>query len=414
MIGDLGCSTRQWFHVAVAKADSIGVRRSTVRIYEEIGYSWFSGGVDAGELITQIDELDVDELDVRINSEGGSAYDGLAIANALIRHPAKVTTFVDGLAASAASLVAVAGDEVVISKYGQMMLHNARNGIFGTAEEHRDAAEFLDSLNAAMADLYADRAGGLSADWLAAMGAETWYRADEALTAGLVTKVDQSGKRSDAEEAVAAALARPSAKAQFKYPGRQAAPAPKARETSTKAVAVVDTTRKGGDMPTISVKVAERLGLGDDATDDDVLAKIDELENTVGADDDPAEDGPPPVVETPELASALAVAEKAGMVLIPQARLVRLEEQAAAGVVALDNQVAQAHAGVVDAAVAAGKITPAERGQYMTLMKADPDTTTKLLAGIPAEARVSLTEIGHATEPIDNPTDNDVYKNWSF
>ncbi|OCB25010.1 hypothetical protein A5674_22170 [Mycobacterium malmoense] len=204
---------RQWFKwAAQAAAAGAGSKRATLHIYDVIGADLFFGGVDVNELVAEIEGLEDDvELEVRINSPGGAAWDGLALANAIMRHPGKATTHVDGLAASAASLVALAGDEVVISKYGQMMLHNARLSVIGaTVEELAEAAEIGAKLNRSMAAFYADRAGGTVSEWARVMKQETWYSADEAKQAGLAHRVDDSGKR-QAGEPAAASIARAAA-----------------------------------------------------------------------------------------------------------------------------------------------------------------------------------------------------------
>jgi hypothetical protein len=159
-----------------------------------------------------------------------------------IRHPGKTTSYVDGVAASAASLVALAADEIVVSAYGQVMLHNARGGLYGTAEELRSAADALGKLNSTMAEFYADRAGGTAAGWSAAMARESWFTAQEALDAGLATRIDDSGKREDIEAAATASIAR--AAALFKYPGRQAAPDPEACRRRVVAMARARRTRR--------------------------------------------------------------------------------------------------------------------------------------------------------------------------
>lgn len=371
--------TRSWFKVVPMMAlNGSSTKKAVIHINDAIGWDLFFGGVNAADLIAEIDALNVDELYVRINSEGGAAFDGLAIANALLRNPAQVTTYIDGLAASAASIVALAGDTVVMSKYGQMMIHNASAGVMGTADDMRAAAKFLDGLNGSMAQFYADRAGGDAKDWGKAMAAETWYTADAALAAGLVTEVDESAKRDDTLAAVAAAMARPTAR--FKHPATAAG--------TTGALASVTTTEtQEGTVPQLSEKVAERLGLAADATDDDVLAKLDELSTPAESD----------AVE-PDLATAVAKVQSAGQAVIDAETLARLQQQAADGAQALASITAAAHAKVVDDAIGQGKILPTQRGQYIALMESNADVTTKLLADTPVSAKVPVVEMGHALE----------------
>ncbi|MBN7468660.1 head maturation protease, ClpP-related [Mycobacteroides abscessus] len=413
---------REWYKFTVAKAASAEDKpTATLHIYDEID-SWF--GVNAEALVVEISALDPEtELTVRVNSPGGNAFDGINIANAIMRHPGKTTTYIDGLAASAASVIAVASDEVVVSKYGQAMVHDARSGQYGTAKDLRSVADHLEKLSASYAKLYADRAGGTVEDWAQAMADETWYTAEEMVAAGLASRVDDSGARADTEKAVASALACSSYK--FKYFGRPAAPAPVARADNAGACASANISKEG-PVPDIKEDVAKRLGLGPDATDEEVLAALDKLasteqedtdEDAITTEDDSAEVGAGTAVDGKELVAAAA---KAGLVLMDPARVAKLESDAAAGALARQTQVAEAHAKVVDSAVAKGKITPPRRDHFLALMKADPEGTTALLDSIPAETAVPLTEVGHGTEAQASASAEDEirndprFKNWSF
>jgi ATP-dependent protease ClpP protease subunit len=155
-----------------------------VRLYDYIG--------PAEPFARELASVDAKRLIVRINSQGGSAFDGIAIHNAIARHSAQTTVYVDGLAASAASVIAMAGDEIIISKYGQMMIHDASGGVVGTAAEMTAFAKVLDDLSDSIASVYADRAGGDVQAWRDRMRGESWYRADAAVAAGLADRVDKS------------------------------------------------------------------------------------------------------------------------------------------------------------------------------------------------------------------------------
>ena len=100
-----------WYRITAEATAEDAPTRAKVNIYDAIGGWW---GVSASMFVQQLDALDVDELEVHINSPGGAVWDGIAIMNALRQHRARVTVIVDGLAASAASVVAMAGDEVVM------------------------------------------------------------------------------------------------------------------------------------------------------------------------------------------------------------------------------------------------------------------------------------------------------------
>jgi ATP-dependent protease ClpP protease subunit len=156
---------------------------ATVWIYDAIG----AGGVDAGQLVPELDAIKAEQITVRLNSPGGDYFAGVAIANALARHPATVSVQVDGLAASAASVVAMAGDEVVMHPGSQMMIHDALTLTIGNAADHEKTRALLDSASEDIAKLYASRAGGDPSTWRASMQAETWYTSEQAVSAGLAT-----------------------------------------------------------------------------------------------------------------------------------------------------------------------------------------------------------------------------------
>jgi ATP-dependent protease ClpP protease subunit len=408
---------RQWYKLIEAKAKADDApKRVVVHVYDTIGADLFFGGVDAAELVAEIEALDDDtELEARINSPGGYAWDGLTIANALMRHPGPTSTYVDGLAASAASIVALAGDTVTISKYGQMMLHNAHGGVYGTAEELKAGAEVLGKLNNSMADFYADRAGGDAADWRRVMSRETWYNAEEAKTAGLATAVDESAKREESEQAVALTL--PTAAAYYKYPGREAAPAPTA--SAADGPSGPDT---GGKRVPISEKLAERLGLPADATDDDVNAKLDELEAGKGKADeaDPPADAPAGDVpaETGAVEKVAAEAKKLGLAVVPPEKLEQMSTDAAMGKAAYEEMTRRRHTAVLDEAINKGKIVPAQRPHFASLLALDEHGTTKVLAEIPAETAAPMAELGHALEPAamagDDIANDPRYQAWKF
>lgn len=130
---------------------------------------------------------------MRINSGGGSVFEGFAIYEALLRHDGRVTASIDGLAASAASFIAMAASRVEIGKPGKMMIHDAAGLTIGNAATHRETAELLDELSDTIAEIYADRTGTDPAVWREAMRAETWYSSAAAVEAGLADEV--TGRR---------------------------------------------------------------------------------------------------------------------------------------------------------------------------------------------------------------------------
>lgn len=159
-----------------------------VYLYDIIG-DW---GVTASDFVSAIRGLGSMPIDLHLNSGGGDVWDGVAIYNAIRNHPGQVTVYVEGLAASAASLIAMAGDQVLMTKGATMMIHDALMGTIGNAADHLDSAALLEKVSATIAEIYSDRAGGEPTDWRAAMQAGTdgtWYTAAEAVAAGLADAI---------------------------------------------------------------------------------------------------------------------------------------------------------------------------------------------------------------------------------
>lgn len=164
---------------------------ATIRLYDVID-SWGDvWGVSAKEFAAVLDDLgDVAQIDLHVNSPGGEAMEGVAILNLLRNHPARVVATVDGLAASAASFIAVGADETIMARNSQLMIHDAWGLCVGNAQDMTDLADALNKLSDNLASIYADKAGGTMEDWRGAMQSETWYNADEAVSAGLADSME--------------------------------------------------------------------------------------------------------------------------------------------------------------------------------------------------------------------------------
>jgi ATP-dependent protease ClpP protease subunit len=159
-----------------------------IMIYDEIG----ALGIPAKAFLDELKALGpVAELTVRINSPGGSVFDGVAIYNALKRHDAAITVWVDGIAASIASMIAMAGDEVVMPENAMLVLHDPSGLVAGTAADMRAMAEALDRMKAGMVAAYRDKSGRDDAEIEALMAAETWLSAGEAVELGLADRLDE-------------------------------------------------------------------------------------------------------------------------------------------------------------------------------------------------------------------------------
>lgn len=186
--GRASADSRPWYRVTAAAADGDGPAR--IDVYDEIGGSWFSDGVSAGDFVASLAAIpNTRALEVHINSPGGDVFDGIAIYNAIANRPGPVTTIVDGLAASAASFIAQAGKIRVVAPGSMMMIHDASGLCIGNAAEMRELAELLDLVSGNLADIYAAHAGKTATAWRDAMQAETWYKADQAVEAGLADKL---------------------------------------------------------------------------------------------------------------------------------------------------------------------------------------------------------------------------------
>lgn len=170
-----------------------------ISIYDAIG----GYDVNAKQFVDELKEIDAEVINLRINSPGGSVIDGNAMFNALQRHPAKVVTHIDGLAASMASVLAMAGDEVHMADNALLMIHNPWTMSIGDADELRADADLLDKMSASILSAYG-RSQYEADELKALMDEETWFSAEEALAAGFVDHVD-SGLRAAASDITALA-----------------------------------------------------------------------------------------------------------------------------------------------------------------------------------------------------------------
>lgn len=158
-----------------------------VFVYGDIG-GWMDG-VSADDFARELKSLKVTEITARINSGGGSVFEGQAIYNSLVNHPAKVNVVIDGIAASIASVIAMAGDNISITEGSHIMVHKPWSMAMGDANSMRKEAEVLDSLESGIIDIYAARTGK-SRDQLEKWVAnETWFKGSAAVDAGFADNV---------------------------------------------------------------------------------------------------------------------------------------------------------------------------------------------------------------------------------
>ncbi|MCZ7440826.1 Clp protease ClpP [Micromonospora sp. WMMC241] len=349
-----------WYRIE-AKA---GARSAVVSIYDEIGWA----GTTAKDFAAELRALDADDITLRLNSPGGDAWDGIAIFNALKDHRASVHVVVDGLAASAASFIAQAGDRVTMNRGAQMMIHDAAGLAIGNARDMRDMAEVLDRVSDSIASIYAARSGRPMAEFRTAMARDTWYTAQEAVDAGLADEVaddpDATATNSSRQKVTAAEAARRiHAAAQRTTPVNQAGDAPE---------------KGAGRMD--PAKIREALGLAPGASDDEVKAALGSaglVENS-----QPTQPAPSPSPSEPAPAPSSPRPSAAGTMVI-DASAWEAQQEAIRQLQAADARRRRDERDeVVNQAVRDGKFAPARKDHWTRLWDADPEGTREVINGL--------------------------------
>lgn len=165
-----------------------GSKTGEIWLYDQVGEGFF-GGMSAKQFSEELKALGtVDTINLRINSPGGSVFDGVTIYNQLQRHPANIIVDVDGIAASIASVIAMAGDEIHMADNAMMMIHDPQGFSMGDAEEMRKTADLLDQIKNTIVDTYTKRTNAKAADVSKWMSEETWFTADDAIRNGFADK----------------------------------------------------------------------------------------------------------------------------------------------------------------------------------------------------------------------------------
>lgn len=363
------------------KTDDDGV--AEILLYDPIDSWGGDWGVSAKEFAQALTDLDdgVKEIRLRINSPGGEVWEAIAILNSLKTHDARVVAIVDGLAASAASVLACAADETIMRPHSQLMIHDAWGLCVGNAALMRDTGARLDKISDTLAEVYAEKSGETAKTMRKAMLAETWYSAEEAVAAGLADRVEDLEPAADA----GADAARFDLTV-FAHAGRGDAPAPMlpaasaAGSTPPAAPASGDTTQEGAAaMADITdeqlTTLRQTAGVADDA---DVDTCLDAIAEALQEQADPPQNSTPPE----------------GTILVDAAAFTELREQAALGVAARAEQIAARRENTLDDAVRTGRISPAARASWAALLERDP-AAAETLAGLPA-GTIPVDELGHA------------------
>lgn len=159
-------------------------------LYGAIGFDPWDDAITLSSFAAQLRDLgDVESIDLHINSPGGDVFEGVAIGNLLTQHKARKNVYIDGLAASIASVIAMSGDEIYIAENAAMMIHNAWGISIGDHRDMLDTADLLERLDGQIARTYAARTGRKDSTFRKLMADETWFTGQEAVDAKLATKV---------------------------------------------------------------------------------------------------------------------------------------------------------------------------------------------------------------------------------
>lgn len=355
----------------------------------------------AEQLVNDLKAFEHGDITVRIHSWGGDAFDGLAIMNALRAHEGHVTCVVEGICASAASVIAVGGaDTLVMRPNSELMIHDAWALVDGNADELTRLAGQLSKLSDEYAAVYARKAGGDPAVWREAMRLESWFTAEEAVMAGLADRVEDGRELEDVQELVGAM-----AKARH-YTSRAEAGRP----------AILDQLKEGVHVSSLE-KIARMLGVDGDSDEAVVLAALSEaLEERaeVGGDVEAVVE---PVAETveavedvedtdveveveyiePESEGDEAATDEALTVTVDAALYEELKKAAAFGREAQARAEIAEREALVDEAVKDGRISAAARGRWCQALEADPVDAKQRLAAMPS-GFIPRAEIGHGLD----------------
>lgn len=371
----------EWFRIENRAPDS-GSTTARLDIYDTIGFT----GTSAKGFLDSIKALDAKQIDVHLNSPGGEARDAVAIYNSLKDHPAKVVMTIDGVAASAASLIAMAGDEVIMNMGSEMMVHEPFGAAVGNADDMVHLAEVLNKTADSYASIYAAKAGGTIEKWRGVMRAETWFTAQEAVDFGLADVVVKSEV--------------PEVKSQFdftiyNYAGRDKAPAPLI-DTQTPAATVSGQTeqKEQGMSDKLVDSLRQKLGIADENADEDsILAALDErlAEKTA----------PPSPQNSMEPKDLQRVAEASGAVMVDKGVWAETQAKIQQGVEAAEKLRAQERDFILAQAVTDGRIPPASKPVWAAAFDKDPKGTGEVIAQLQKNV-VPVEALGYGKDDDDS------------
>lgn len=391
-------SKTEFFDAVTTPAASGDV--ATIRLYGPIdswGGWWGISASDVGDVLDTLPDT-VTQIVLRINSPGGEVFEAVSILNMLRAHKATVTGVVDGLAASAASVIAAGCAETVMSPGTQMMIHSPSVIAWGNSTDLRKMGDILDSIEQSIIEIYRAKAG--ESAWGELLSAETWLTAQQAVDLGLADKVgivkdagetetvgaadpivDPLPTEGTAEDRFAAARAHlstlPALAAAAKVRAVTGSPKPpSSSEPGTpnqkEALAMSDALKAG---------LSARLGVTDaEISDEALLAAVDEV-----------------LAEQTEAAPAVSI--PAGTQLIEDNVLAQLRNDANAGREARDEQIRAHRDGIIKDALREGRISAASAPRFRQMLESDESTAVEVIASL-AKNTVPVDEIGHTAGEV--------------
>lgn len=185
---------------AIVVVDNESEERISLLLYGDIdSYSW-GYGVSLDGVVSALAGRSADVIDVYINSYGGDMFEAIAIKNYLIRRPERIVTHIDGIAASGGSIIAMAGEEVIMPKDSEMMIHNPWTIGYGNAEDFRKLADELDVASVSVQETYMNHFTDTREKLIELLEAESWLTAEEALGYGLATSIVDESINSDSDD----------------------------------------------------------------------------------------------------------------------------------------------------------------------------------------------------------------------
>ena len=179
------------------KMKALNDGKAEIFIYSDIGYDWWEDKSTAQLFAEELKNLgDVSSIDLHINSNGGDVFDGQAIHSLIKNHKGFVTAYIDGLAASIATVIAMGADKVIMPKNAMMMIHNAWTGLYGNANDLRKMADDLDHINDTIVNTYLAKVKDKTdeATIRDLMDKESWLNAEECLSLGICDEVSEPVK----------------------------------------------------------------------------------------------------------------------------------------------------------------------------------------------------------------------------